>query len=235
MISFFRQLVFITIEDYGLQQMLMLIKFKCFYKTLSILILNLLIHSMRISFIWKHQNIIYFHHTNKYNLSVFRMWEFYFEMLSLQIWMTSWMKQYVAIILHWINTLFCMRVWLWEQVVNLIYRFIYSMNDNHDDDIDCSRSKKAFSHANIDIHWQKLCTRKIYVVSAQKKDMLKAHNMRWGGNNITQNGLQNVVVIFMQNYCQFRKWNFRLFQFQRCETANGLEKYLARQLICWNK
>ena len=156
-------------------------------------------------------------------------------MLSLQIWMTSWMKQYVAIILHWINTLFCMRVWLWEQVVNLIYRFIYSMNDNHDDDIDCSRSKKAFSHANIDIHWQKLCKRKIYVVSAQKKDMLKAHNMRWGGNNITQNGLQNVVVIFMQNYCQFRKWNFRLFQFQRCETANGLEKYLVRQFICWNK
>ena len=156
-------------------------------------------------------------------------------MLSLQIWMTSWTKQYVAIILHWINTLFCMRVWLWEQVVNLIYRFIYSMNDNHDDDIDCSRSKKAFSHANINIHWQKLCKRKIYVVSAQKKDMLKAHNMRWGGNNITQNGLQNVVVIFMQNYCQFRKGNFRLFQSQRCETANGLEKYQVRQFICWNK
>ena len=144
------------------------------------------------------------------------MWEFYCKMLSRQLWKTSGMKQYVVIkfcteLIHY----FAWEFRFWEQVVNLIYRFIYSMNDNHDDDIDCTRSKKAFSHANIDIHWQKLCTRKIYVVSAQKKDMLKAHNMRWGGNNITQNGLQNVVVIFMQNYCQFRKWNFRLFQFLR--------------------
>ena len=65
------------------------------------------------------------------------------------------------------------------------------MNDNHDDDIDCTRSKKAFSHAKIDIHRQKLCTKEIYVVSAQKKDMFNAHNMKWGGSNITQYGLQN--------------------------------------------
>ena len=69
------------------------------------------------------------------------------------------------------------------------------MNDNHDDDIDCSRSKKAFSHANIDIHWQKLCTKEIYVAFAQKKDMLKAHKIGWGGSNNTQYGLQNIVVI----------------------------------------